>query len=90
MTPKDLDDVLDRMADAAGADSDAAPGLITLQTDVWIQTLWSIRPTCVSVSDGLRHRNIQVHIAHRLETAVLTRAQAGGRGAPYRDLAPRL
>ena len=37
---------------------------------------------------GLRHRDVQIHVGSAQQTKLLTRAEAGERGAPYRDLAP--
>ena len=89
MTPDELNDTLDAMAEAAGDDPGKLPGLITVESSHWISTLGVIRATCSALHDGLRHRNIQVHVSSALETKVLTRAEAGERGAPYRDLTPR-
>lgn len=50
----------------------------------------AIRATCANLADGLRHRNIMVAVASAYEMQLLTRAQAGDRGAPYRDLLPRV
>jgi hypothetical protein len=88
MTPEALNDRLDAMQAAAERDEDK-PGLITVQTDDWIRVVSAVRATCRALSDGLRHRDIVIHIATDNETAVLTRAQAGARGEPYRELGPR-
>lgn len=90
MTPEELDERLDAMQAAAGQDDEMRPGLITVGTDDWIKSLSAIRPTCRALSDGLRHREIVISISSGNETAVLTRAQAAGRGLPYRDIAPKL
>ncbi|MFN3779715.1 MAG: hypothetical protein ACK4SI_12050 [Brevundimonas aurantiaca] len=89
MTETELNDRLDAMALAAQDDPDRAPGLILVETDAWIDSLSAIRATCSALHDGLRHRDIQIHIGAGLETSVLTRAAAGGRGEPYRALGPR-
>jgi hypothetical protein len=89
MTPQDLDDALDAMAAAAGDNPDQMPGLITVQTAEWIASLSAIHATCARLDDGLRHRDIQVHIGSSQPTDILTRAEAGERGAPYRDLTPK-
>lgn len=88
MTPAELNAQMDAMTAAANGVSEALPGLITVQTDTWIQSLWALRPTCAALSDGLRHRNIQVQIASTFEIRLLTRSEAGGRGAPYREPSP--
>jgi len=89
MTPTELDDALDAMAKAAGDDAGKLPGLITVETDHWVQVLSRVRATCSALHDGLRHRGIVIHVGSAQETKVLTRAEAGERGAPYRDLTPR-
>lgn len=88
MTPTELDDALDAMELSARASGnpDLAPGLITVQTDHWIHVLGAIRAKAATLADGLRHREIKVEIASSNATVVLTRADAGERGAPYRDL----
>ncbi|WP_312783414.1 hypothetical protein [Brevundimonas sp.] len=90
MTPEELNDTLDAMAKAAGADADKLPGLITVESNHWVQVLSAVGPTCARLDDGLRHRNIVIHVGAAQETKVLTRAEAGERGAPYRDLTPRI
>lgn len=85
MTPAELNADLDAMQAAASSDADK-PGLITIATEDWIANLDAIKATCARLDDGLRHRNIQVHIGSQQVTRVLTRAEAGERGAPYRDL----
>lgn len=86
MTPDELNDALDAMAEAAAGDPSKLPGLITVESSHWISTLGAIRANCSALHDGLRHRNIQVHVSSAFETKVLTRGEAGERGAPYRDL----
>lgn len=89
MNPDELNDTLDAMADATMGDPDKLPGLITVESSHWISTLGVIQATCSALHDGLRHRNIQVHISSTMETKVLTRAEAGESGTPYRDLTER-
>ncbi|WEK56502.1 MAG: hypothetical protein P0Y52_08005 [Candidatus Brevundimonas phytovorans] len=89
MTPAELNDALDGMAKAAGDDADKLPGLISVQTDHWVNVLSGVRATCSALHDGLRHRDIVIHVGSAQETKVLTRAEAGERGQPYRDLTPR-
>jgi len=90
MTPDQINDAIDAMAAAAGGDPDKLPGLITVRTDDWVGSLRDFRATCKALSDGMRHRDIVIHVASNLRTAVLTRAEAGERGQPFRDLPPRL
>ncbi|WP_292085291.1 MULTISPECIES: hypothetical protein [unclassified Brevundimonas] len=82
MTPDELNDTLDAMAKAAGDDAGKLPGLITVETSHWVNVLSGVRATC----SALRHRNIAIHVGSAQETKVLTRAEAGERGEPYRDL----
>ena len=88
MTPDELNATLDAMAAAAGDNPDLMPGLITVETDHWVQVLSAVRATCSALHDGLRHRDIVIHVGSQQQTKVLTRGEAGERGAPYRDLAP--
>lgn len=87
MTRDDLDqllDAMDRSATEADAE-DARPGLITVQRDLWCASLSDdLRATC----SALRYRDIQIHVGAAQTTALLSRAEAGGRGEPYRDLTP--
>ena len=89
MTPTELDDALDAMQQAAGGDANRLPGLITVQTDDWIDRLSAVGAKCARLDDGLRYRDIVIHIGAQQETKVLTRAEAGERGEAYRDLTPR-
>lgn len=89
MTPDDLNDALDAMAAAAGSNPNLMPDLITAETDHWVNVLSAVRATCSALHDGLRHRDIVIHVGSAQETKLLTRAEAGDRGEPYRDLAPR-
>lgn len=86
MTPTELDDALDALQQAAGGDANRLPGLIGVQTDARTS---AVGAKCARLDDGLRHRDIQIHIGAQQKTTVLTRAEAGDRGAPYRDLTPR-
>lgn len=89
MTPTELDDALDAMQLAAAGNPDLMPGLITVESNHWVQILSAIRPTCARLDDGLRHRDVQIHVGSAQEMKVLTREAAGERGAPYRDLTAR-
>lgn len=89
MTPTELDHALDAMQLAAASTPDLMPGLITVESNHWVQVLSGVRPTCARLDDGLRHRDIQIHVGSAQETKLLTRAEAAERGAPYRDLMPR-
>ncbi|MCO8030513.1 hypothetical protein NI454_11190 [Brevundimonas diminuta] len=53
------------------------PGLITVETDHWVQVLSAGRATCSALHDGLRHRNIVIHVGSQQETKVPTRAEEG-------------
>lgn len=90
MTPEDLNDRLDAMATEAAGSPDQMPGLITVQADHWINVLGGIGAKAATLADGLRYREIKVVITGAFQTAVLTRAEAGERGEPYRDLTARL
>ena len=84
----DTGDALDAMASAAGDNTDLQPGLITVEAGHWVSVLSAVRAACSALHDGLRHRDIVIHVGSQQETKVLTRAEAGERGAPYRDLTP--
>ncbi|MBD3836782.1 hypothetical protein [Brevundimonas sp.] len=88
MTPAELDDALDAMQTAVG-DADRLPGLITVQTNDWINSLSAVGAKCARLDDGLRYRDVVVHIGAQKVTRVLTRAEASDRGGPYRDLTPK-
>ena len=85
MTRDDLDQTLDRMAAEATA-PEGQPGLVTVQTDDWLGSLSGVKVKCVSLQDGMRYREIQLQVSSQFETRVLSRAEAGGRGEPYREL----
>ena len=89
MTPDQLNDVLDAMGAAAGGNPDLMPGLITVESGHWVHVLSAVRATCAALHDGLRHRNIVIHVGSQHETKVLSRGEAGERGAPYRELSDR-
>ncbi|WP_415289102.1 hypothetical protein RSD66_04120 [Brevundimonas sp. S1H14] len=89
MRPDQLNHTLDAMAEAAGGNPNLMPGLITVESGHWVNVLSAVRATCTALHDGLRHRDIVIHVGSQQETKVLMRAEAGERGAPYRDLAPR-
>ncbi|MFC5373994.1 hypothetical protein ACFPIF_15630 [Brevundimonas faecalis] len=88
MTPDELTVALDAMAAAAGDDPDQLPGLIEINDAEWCATLHAIPRGVKSLDDGIRHREIKVVISSAFQTRLLTRAEAGERGEPYRDLAP--
>lgn len=89
MTQGEIDDRIDAMAQAAGESLDLMPGLITINADEWCKDLAEFRAPCSALHDGMRHRSVMVHVASTFETAILSRSEAGERGAPYRDLTPR-
>lgn len=84
MTPDELHAALDAM-NAAADDADK-PGLIEVQTDHWIgglDALQTARPK--TLVDGIRIRDIKVAVGAGVATRILTRAQAGERGEPFRE-----
>lgn len=89
MTPDELNNALDTMQAAAGEDADKGPGLIEVQTDDWIDHLSALQSANPkSIVDGIRIRDIKIAVSAGATTRVLTRAEAGDRGEPYRDLHP--
>ena len=88
MTPDELADALDAMQVAASGNPDLMPGLIEIHDAEWCDTLFQIERTAKSLDEGVRHREIKVVISSAFQTRVLTRAEAGERGEPYRDLEP--
>ena len=89
MTPADLDQILDDMQAKAAGNPDAMPGLITVLTNDWIATIAALSTMPKTLVDGIRIREIKVAVGASETTAVLTRAVAGARGEPYRDLMPK-
>lgn len=89
MTPDQLTDALEAMQGAAGGEPDRMPGLILAYSKVWCDSLYAIERVAKTLDDGIRHREIKVLVSSSFETRVLTRVEAGERGRPYRDLAPR-
>jgi len=91
MTRDELDDILERMNEACATlgEPGGGPGLITVESGWWVAHLSGVRATCSALHDGLRYRDVQVHVGSSLETQVLSRDDAGERGAPYRDLTLR-
>jgi len=82
MTPDQLNDALDAMAAAAGDDPELLPGLITVESGHWVNVLSAVRANCTALHEGLRHRDIVIHVGSQQEPKVLTRAEAGDRGEP--------
>lgn len=65
MTRDDLDRTLDAMDRAliAAGDPQRRPGPITVQRDLWVGALANaVRATCSALLDGLRYRDIQIHV----------------------------
>lgn len=62
MTPAELDEILDTMAKGAAGEPSLMPGLITIRTDDWVGELRDFRATCTALSDGMRHRDIQIQL----------------------------
>lgn len=88
MTRDELDQTLDRMA-AEASGPEGQPGLVTVQTDDWLGSLSEVKVKCASLQDGMRYREVQIQVSSKFETRVLSRAEAGERGEPYRDLLPK-
>lgn len=88
MTVDELNDALDAMAAKAGDDPQQMPGLITFHTDAWL-AVPEVRAKVKNLADQMRHRDVVIHVGGQQTTAVLTRAEAGERGEPYRDLQAR-
>ncbi len=86
MTLDQLNDTLDAMAAAAGEDPNLLPGLIEVNSTEWCETLYNIEHTAKSLDEGIRHRGIKVAISSAFETRLMTRAEAGERGAPYMEM----
>jgi hypothetical protein len=75
---------------AAADDETLRPGLIEVSVDDWIQSLVEMQTTRPNtIVDGIRVRDITVAVSVRADTRLLSRGEAGARGQPYRDLAPR-
>ncbi|WP_293826040.1 hypothetical protein [uncultured Brevundimonas sp.] len=89
MTPHDLHARLDAMQADAGDDDSRKPGLITVQTEAWIDSLHAEAAPPRTIVDGIRIRGVKVAVGALEKTAVLARGEAGLRGEPYRDLEPR-
>lgn len=90
MTPDEVNDALDAMQAAAGEDAERRPGLIEIQSDAWVDGLANMpvaKPK--TIVDGIRIRDIKVAVSAEVVSRVLSRAEAGERGEPYRDLASR-
>jgi hypothetical protein len=88
MTPDDLTAALDAMQQAAGDNTDMLPGLIEVNSTEWCEALYVIERTAKTLDEGIRHRGVKVAVSSLFTTRVLTRAEAGERGAPYRDMEP--
>lgn len=89
MTADELNAALDALEAAAGGDADKRPGLIEVETDNWIDHIAPMpRPHPKTIADGIRIRDIKVAVGASDTTRVLTRAEAGERGEPFRDLTP--
>lgn len=90
MTPDELTAAVDAMAAAAGDNPDLLPGLIEANSTDWCETLHQIERTAKTLDEGIRHRGVKVAVSSLFKTKVLTRAEAGDRGSPYRDLTSRI
>ena len=87
MTLDELNDALDAMAAKAGGDPNQMPGLVTFHTDAWVPM--PRFATVKNMEDGMRCRDVRIAVGSQEKTALLTRAEAGERGEPYRDLLPK-
>ena len=88
MTADELNHTLDAMQQDAAGNADRMPGLITVQTADLIDRISDVRAKCSALHDGLRHRDVVIRIGAAEATKVLTRAEAGENGQPFRDLTP--
>lgn len=86
MTLEELTAAIDAMIHAAGSDANQMPGLITVNSNDWCGHFHEIDRVTRNLEEGIRHREIRVSVSSQFENKVLTRAEAGERGAPYRDL----
>lgn len=86
MTPDQLTAALDAMQQAAGGDAERVPGLITVNSAAWCDSVYAIERITKTLDEGIRHRGIKVVISSLFESLVLTRGEAGDRGAPYQEL----
>ncbi|QTC92835.1 hypothetical protein [Brevundimonas goettingensis] len=86
MTPAQLHQILDDMQAKAAGSPDAMPGLITVQTNDWIASIAALSTKPRTLVDGIRIRDIKVAVGATEMTGVMTRAEAGERGEPYREL----
>ncbi|WP_409018897.1 hypothetical protein [Brevundimonas vesicularis] len=86
MTPDQLTAALDAMQQAAGGDPERMPGLIAVKSATWCDSLYAIERITKTLNEGIRHRGIKVEVSSLFESQVLTRAEAGDRGAPYFEL----
>jgi len=87
MKPDELATAIDAMIEAAGEDADKLPGLITVNSEEWCSGLCDIDHSTRNLEEGTRHRGIRVWVSSEYQTKVLTRAEAGERGAPFRNIA---
>lgn len=83
MTIDELTSAIDAMIQAAGSDADQMPGLITVNSTDWCAELHGLERITRNLEEGIRHREIRVSVSSQFENKVLTRAEAGERGAPY-------
>ncbi len=86
MTPDQLTAALDAMQQAAGDEAQLMPGLIAVNSAEWCDSLYAVERVTKTLDEGIRHRGIKIVVSSLFETKVLTRAEAGDRGAPYREL----
>ena len=65
MTRDELDETLDRMqaSSRARGDTESSPGLITVESSHWVGHIAEVRARCASLQDGLRYRDIKIHVS---------------------------
>ncbi|HBY44328.1 hypothetical protein [Brevundimonas sp.] len=88
MTLDQLINAIDAMSSAANGDEDLLPGLIEVDSEDWCATFHQMERVAKTLDEGIRHRGVKVVVSSTFATRVLTRAEAGERGQPYRALAP--
>lgn len=90
MKLEDIDHLFAIMAAEAAekGDDGLLPGAVILSADSYCRIPHASPMTCTNILHGIRYRSIRVNVARDYEDRVLNRAEAGGRGEPFFDLAP--
>ena len=81
--PDQLNGAFNAMATATGSDPDRMPGLVTVSTKDWVNSLADLRTPRAALHDGFGYRDGVVHVASHPMTTVLTRSETGERGRPF-------